>query len=198
MKLEVTLMQTVYNLIAGQNLDRLAALSDGVFAVAMTLLVLDLRPPAATAIHNELDLGQALLALSPRLVPYLMTFLTLGIFWVGQQTQLNLLVRCDRNLAWIHIAVLLVITLLPFSTALLADFITFRLALVVYWLNILAYGVVIYAAMVYARCAGLIKDDVPPDIDAAFKRRVVVAQALYALAAALCTPTPPLPARTHP
>jgi len=82
-------MPLTYNRIAGQSVERLAALSDGVFAVAMTLLVLDLRVPATEAIRNEHDLWHALLALSPRLLMYMMSFLTLGIFWVGQQTQLN-------------------------------------------------------------------------------------------------------------
>ena len=77
-------VRSIYNRIAGQNLERLAALSDGVFAVAMTLLVLDLRAPAHEAIHSEHDLLAALLALAPRLVTYLMSFLTLGIFWLGQ------------------------------------------------------------------------------------------------------------------
>ena len=98
------IVRSLYNRIAGQNLERLAALSDGVFAVAMTLLVLDLRAPAAEAIHSEQDLLAALLALAPRLVTYLMSFLTLGIFWLGQQTQLDRLARSDRDLAWIHIA----------------------------------------------------------------------------------------------
>lgn len=89
-------MTTPYNRIAGQSVERLAALSDGVFAVAMTLLVLDLRAPAAEAIHSEHDLWRALVELSPRLLMYLMSFMTLGIFWVGQQTQLNHLRRSDR------------------------------------------------------------------------------------------------------
>ena len=125
-------MGLYYNLIAGKNLERLAALSDGVFSVALTLLVLDLRVPAAEAVHTERDLWLALVALAPRLVPFLMTFMTCGILWVGQQTQLNLFARADRNLTWIHIAFLLVITLMPFSTALLAQFITYRAALAVY------------------------------------------------------------------
>ena len=82
-------MTTGYNQIAGQSAERLAALSDGVFAVAMTLLVLDLRAPAAEVIHSERDLWHALLPLAPRLLMYMMSFMTLGIFWVGQQTQLN-------------------------------------------------------------------------------------------------------------
>src|SRR5580698_5140797 len=70
-----------YNFIAGQSVERLAAISDGVFAVAMTLLVLDLHMPAAETIHSEAGLWQAVVALLPRVFVYLMSFLTLGIFW---------------------------------------------------------------------------------------------------------------------
>src|SRR5205807_1860197 len=113
-------MSTIYNRIAGQSLERLAALSDGIFAVAMTLLVLDLHVPPSESIGTEQDLLNALGSLSPRLLTYLMSFMTLGIFWVGQQTQLNHFARSDRNLAWIHIGFLLAVTLMPFSTGLLA------------------------------------------------------------------------------
>jgi TMEM175 potassium channel family protein len=95
-------MSSSCNRIAGQSVERLAALSDGVFAVAMTLLVLDLRAPAIEKIHSEQDLGHALLALLPQLLMYIMSFMTLGICWVGQQTQLNHLARSDRSLSWIH------------------------------------------------------------------------------------------------
>lgn len=82
-------MTLTYNVIAGKNAERLAALSDGIFAFAMTLLVLDIPTPPAETIHSERELLHALVALSPKLVTYIMSFLTLGIFWVGQQTQLN-------------------------------------------------------------------------------------------------------------
>jgi uncharacterized membrane protein len=62
-------MRSLYNRIAGQNLERLTALSAGVFAVAMTRLVLDLLAPVAEAVHSERELIDALIRLSPRLVP---------------------------------------------------------------------------------------------------------------------------------
>jgi uncharacterized membrane protein len=57
-------MHSLYNRVAGQSIERLAALSDGIFAVAMTLLVLDLRVPAREAIHSEHDLWHTLLGLA--------------------------------------------------------------------------------------------------------------------------------------
>ena len=179
-------MTTSYNRIAGQSVERLAALSDGIFAVAMTLLVLDLRAPAVESIHNEHDLWRALVALSPRLLMYMMSFMTLGIFWVGQQTQLNHLVRSDRSLSWIHIAFLFLVSITPFSTAFLAEFTAYRLALLVYWLNILLLGSALYFSWVCALGSGLVKADMPPHFSAAIKRRIVVAQALYAFGALLC------------
>ena len=74
-------MKATYNQIAGQSVERIAALSDGIFAVAMTLLVLDLKVPLAESVHTEHDLRGALLALAPRLLMFAMSVLTLGIFW---------------------------------------------------------------------------------------------------------------------
>lgn len=167
-------------------MERLAALSDGLFAVAMTLLVLDLKVPAAEAIHNDRALLTALVTLAPRLLIYLMSFLTLGIFWVGQQTQLNQFARGDRYLTWIHLAFLFAVTLMPFSTSLMAELIELRTALVLYWLNILALGVILYASWHYARRAGLVNPDLADTIDRAVEFRIVIAQALYAFGAVLC------------
>jgi uncharacterized membrane protein len=177
---------TSYNQIAGQSVERLAALSDGIFAVAMTLLVLDLRVPAAEAIHSGRDLQHALWALSPQIAIYLLSFTTLGIFWVGQQTQLNYLERAHRSLAWIHLAFLFAVTLTPFSTRLLADFIAYKTALIVYWLNILLLGGSLYFSWTCATGLGLVKADVPADVPGAIKRRIIIGQSLYAFGALLC------------
>lgn len=179
-------MTTSYNRIAGHSVERLAALSDGVFAIAMTLLVLDLRVPAAEAIHQQRDLWRALIAMSPRFVMFGMSVMTLGIFWVGQQTQLNHLRRSDRDLTWIHIAFLAFVSLTPFSTALLGEYPRYRAALLVYWINLLLLGATLYGSWVCAVGTGLVKDDLSPETSHAVKRRIVVAQSLYAVAAALC------------
>jgi uncharacterized membrane protein len=191
-------MRLSYTHIAGQSLERLAALSDGIFAVAMTLLVLDLAVPAGEAIQSqrplwesgaiqdEAPLWNALAQITPHLLPYLMSFLTLGIFWLGQQTQLNHFSRSNRTLAWIHLVFLLAVTLMPFSTGLLAGFVNSRLAIVIYWLNLLFLGVMLFISWRYARRAGLAKEEVTDEISAATERRIVIYQGLYAFGAALC------------
>src|SRR3981081_2370253 len=137
-----------YGRIAGQSLERLAALSDGIFAVAMTLLVLDLRTPVADAgarftapllwtsqgLEKELALLGTLGSLVPHFLPHALSFLTLGIFWDGLQTQLNHFATSNRHLTWLHLAFLLAVSLMPFSTGFLAEFITYRIALGIYWL----------------------------------------------------------------
>ncbi|MFD9128044.1 TMEM175 family protein [Kitasatospora sp. NPDC059571] len=192
-------MRSPYHRIAGSSLERLAALSDGIFAVAMTLLVLDLHLPkvelpsgggplwTAESLHAEQQLWTALLPLAPRVLVYLLGFLTLGMFWVGQQTQLNHFDRSDRQLTWIHLAFLLAVALMPFSTSLLAEYTALRIALLVYWLHLLLLGGLLLAGLRYAARAGLIRagEEGAPGMQAAAERRIVVAQALYAVAVLL-------------
>jgi uncharacterized membrane protein len=179
-------MTTAYNRIAGQSAERLAALSDGIFAFAMTLLMLDLHVPAIEAIRGEHDLLLALAALKSRIIVYLLSFMTLGIFWVGQQTQLNHLERSNVRLTWIHLGFLFFVTIMPFSTGLLAEFTSYRTALVVYWFNIFCLGSALYISWGSATRAGLVKSDIPPEVPAAVCRRIIVAQTFYAFGTLLC------------
>jgi uncharacterized membrane protein len=179
-------MPTSYNQITGQSLERLAALSDGIFAVAMTLLVLDLHVPASEAIHSQGQLWHTLAHAAPELISYLLSFMTLGIFWNGQQAQLNAFTRSDRHLSWIHLVFLFAVSLMPFSTRLLAEYIAYRSVLIAYWANILLLGLVLFVSWRYATRAGLLPQEVTHDRQCAVERRIVVAQALYAFGALLC------------
>jgi uncharacterized membrane protein len=175
----------VYNDVAGRDLGRLAALSDGIFAFAMTLLVLNIRVPEFAGIHSEGELGRALLRLAPHLLTCVMTFLTLGIFWIGQQTQLSALKSADRDVAWLHIGFMFAVVLTPFSTALLADFITFRVAILIYWANIALLGLMLYLASRHAYRAGLFKEALIVGYYALL-RRIYTSQSMYAIAVLLC------------
>jgi len=174
-----------FNEFAGTNLDRLAGISDGIFAVGMTLLVLGLAVPTLSA-RTEGDLWQALVRLAPNGLVYAMSFMTLGIFWVGQGTQLNLLARSNRNYSWLQLAFLLAVTLVPFSTALLARFPSFRVALVEYWLNIVLLGMTLLAGLQYGLRAGLFRESDLPEVAPLMRGRIVIAQSLYAIATATC------------
>jgi uncharacterized membrane protein len=125
-------METHYNRFAGGDVGRLEALSDGIFAFAATVLVLDIHTPESADIHSEAQLLAALAKLAPGLLTWLLSLMTIGIFWVGQQTGLNQLERSDRDLSWLHLVFLAIVTVLPFTTRLLADFITFRIAFAIY------------------------------------------------------------------
>ena len=182
-------MSEPYNRFTGQSLEHLTALSDGLFAVAMTLLVLDLRVPvtAAGAAYSGHGLAAVLLKLGPNFAAYLLSFTMLGTFWLAQHTLLGILGRCDRTLTWINLGFLFVVSLLPFSAALLAHYVHLRLAVGVYWLNLLLLGVGLEAAARYGRTTLVAADDRQAlSRLATFRRRILQAQTLYALAALIC------------
>ncbi|HMD55670.1 MAG TPA: TMEM175 family protein [Phycisphaerae bacterium] len=179
-------MTISYNHLAGKSVERLAALSDGIFGVVMTLLLLQLQEPAKDLIHSENQLLLALWALCPKLLVYLMSFITLGIFWVGQQTQLNHLTRSERHLTWIHLIFLFAVTIVPFTTRLLASFITYRMALLVYWANIMILGITLSIAWWRAQSTGLVKEELTAEGRTAIRNRLIYAQIFYTFGALLC------------
>lgn len=182
-------MSEPYNRFTGQSIERLTALSDGLFAVAMTLLVLDLRVPVSTAgsAYSEHGLWGALLRLGPSFAAYLLSFTMLGTFWLAQHTLLGIFGRCDRTLTWINLGFLFVVSLLPFSAALLAHYARLQLAVGVYWLNILLLGAGLEWAARYGRKAFVPKNATQVRARlTTFRRRILLAQALYALAALVC------------
>jgi TMEM175 potassium channel family protein len=177
-----------YNQVAGTSVERLSGISDGIFSVGMTLLVLGLAVPSlgsAAAAATESELWNALAKLGPNVLVYVLSFMTLGIFWVGQGTQLGRLARSNRHYVWIQLAFLLAVTLVPFSTALLAHFPTLKVALVEYWLNIVLLGGTLLAAFEYALRAHLFGETARRDLAPLIRGRILIAQALYATATAL-------------
>ncbi|MET7669251.1 TMEM175 family protein [Micromonospora luteifusca] len=96
--------------------DRLAAFSDGVFAIAVTLLVLEIQPP-----HDFGHLLRGLGALWPSYLAYALSFLLVGQVWVNHHVMFDRVRHVDRGVLFLNTLLLMVIAFLPFSTSLLAD-----------------------------------------------------------------------------
>jgi uncharacterized membrane protein len=179
-------MEASYSRIAARGLERIGALSDGVFAIAMTLIVLEIHVPQLPPGATDGDLWSALWMQGHSFVTFALSFLTLGIFWSGQQTQLNHMARADRDLSWIYIGFLAFVSIMPFTTSLLSEHLELRLALLIYWANIAVLGSILFGAWIYAQHAGLLKDEAGPAVDRAIRRRILAAEILYGFGALLC------------
>jgi uncharacterized membrane protein len=97
--------------------NRVEAFSDGVLAVAITILVLDLRVPA----HQPGELLAGLVRLWPAYLGYLASFLYVGVIWINHHAAFRRIRYLDRALSWANLGILLTTVLLPFPTAVLAD-----------------------------------------------------------------------------
>jgi uncharacterized membrane protein len=173
--------------LSGTSPDRLAGISDGIFSVGMTLLVLGLVVPALSGLATtEGQMWEAIRRLGPNALVYTMSFITLGIFWLGQGTQLGQLARSNRNYVWIHLVFLFAVTMVPFSTLLLGRFYWLRVALIEYWLNIVLLGAALLVALEYGLRAHLFKDEDTHDLARLMRGRILIAQSLYAFATLLC------------
>jgi uncharacterized membrane protein len=100
---------------------RLEAFSDGVFAIAITLLVLDLAVPPLTASERD-GLWAALGHEWPSYFAYLVSFLVIGIIWINHHTMLTLVQRVDRPILFANLMLLLTVSVIPFPTRLLAEY----------------------------------------------------------------------------
>jgi uncharacterized membrane protein len=137
---------------------RLETFSDGVFAIAATLLVLDLRAPPDTS-----DLAAALLRLWPAYAAYLVSFVTIGIIWVNHHTLLDHCDRVDRRFLYLNLLLLVGVGIVPFPTALVGEFMPSEQgatpALVVYGLGAMIIAIGFSAIFLYATHDGRLVGD---------------------------------------
>lgn len=178
----------LYDRIAGQRISRIEALSDGVIAIAITVLVFDLKLPTGQVIDSDAGLWAALRTLTPKFIAFVLSFMTLGIFWMGQTAQFTYIGRYDRHLSWLTILFLLFISTIPFLTSVLSNDLTLRSALLLYWGNILALGLALWLHWRYAYTYGMlnVEGEEAARANKAVVSRIRTAQLLYAGAAALC------------
>ena len=136
-----------------RGLDRIMLFSDAVMAIAITLLVMDLKVPEVS-----IGLGRALGALWPNYLSYLLSFFIIGNYWLSHHRLFRAIVRYDDRLVLLSLVFLFFVALIPFSTKLVALYPVNRMAVIVYSLNILPLGFISYALTRHAYVANRLLD----------------------------------------
>jgi len=127
------------------NMGRLNALIDGVFAITVTLLVLELRPPES----GLADLGKFLAGMLPRLYIYILAFYSIANHWIVQQRTFRHITSGDSQILWLTMLNLLFITLMPASTALVGRYPGDSLALACFSANSFFHALVSWIFWTY-------------------------------------------------
>jgi uncharacterized membrane protein len=177
---------------SGLETDRIETLADGVFAIAMTLLVFEIGVPRLAP--SELGrLPGELAALWPKLLAYALSFVVLGVFWIGHHNQFFYIRRASRVFLWLNILFLMFVAFIPFSAQLLGQYPTQHVAVAVYGLNLLIVGLTLYLVWWYASADHRLVD---PDLDAATvriaSRRILTGPVAYLVALVISLVSLPL------
>ena len=174
----------------GMSVGRLEAFSDGVFAIVITLLILEIKVPDPGDSQGEL--GQALADQWPQYVAYLLSFLVIGIIWLNHHATFNLLGRTNHSLQVLNLLLLLPVSVLPWPTAVLAEYTREgtagdqRAAVILYGLTSTAMAVTFNVLWRYlVRHSELHKEGVSRELLVVRNRRYNVGLAVYPIATLL-------------
>ena len=157
---------------------RLNALSDGVIAIALTILVLEIRLPE---MNQNSTLGTRLVELSPRLLIYLISFIIIGGAWASQQRMLRQIKRGDGPLVWFNLFSLLFITLLPAAAALLGSYPREILAILVFSADVIMIQLAPLLLWRHASKYGLVSPALDPRIVTGVGRRLTIIAIAFAI-----------------
>ena len=161
-------------------MNRLHALTDGVYAIAMTLLVLELHVPDA---RTSAELVAGVIAIAPNLFSFALGFAVLGTYWVGSAVNLSHLARVNRAVLFLNVLQLFFISLLPFTTALLGRYPDEAVAVILYALHLEALGLAQYAHWIYVlRHPELVQSPIDARAARATTIRILVGPAAWAAA----------------
>ncbi len=157
---------------------RLKSLSDGVFAIALTLLVLDLRIPEGVL---DGDLSTMLLGLVPKALVYLISFVVIGGAWGSHQRMIGQIKRGDGLLVWFNLFSLLFVTLVPASAALLGRFPNALAAITCFAADVVLIQLTAWWMWRYASQHGLVNPTLDPRVVVSIGRRLTISAIVFGL-----------------
>ena len=169
---------------AGLSTGRVESLSDSVFAIAMTILVIEISIPEVSRVALVAgDLHGFLSGLLPRFVSYGISFAVIGIFWMGHHLMFHFVKRTDRTFLWLNMLFLMVITFIPFPAALIGQYAHKGVAVIVYGATLEAASILFMILWWYAsRRRRLISSSMSDRLIMLAWKAVVVAPIVYGLA----------------
>lgn len=142
--------------VPGLGKERLEALTDGIFATVMTVLVLTLSVPVLASGASNAQVATDIEALGPNILAYVLGFLLLAVLWISHHNVFYYMARVDRPLLWLNTLFLLTIGFLPFSTALVGKNLQFHVPVVIFGANIIATSVCMLGILSYSSRTGLL------------------------------------------
>ena len=152
------------------SVDRLLALSDGVVAIAITLLVLQLNVPSPATLHHPNSASELAAQLghgTDRLVSYVISFYVIAQFWLVHHRVFGRITGQQEGLAWWNFAFLFTITIMPFSSDLLGEFSANPLAVSIFAANLLLAVVATELTVIYGRRRDLVTAETAQETRAA-------------------------------
>lgn len=165
---------------------RVEALTDGIMAVAMTILVLDIKFDGTEAITTDGHLLSHLLDVERTFTVYLTSFIVLGMFWVAHHIQFHFVRRVDRGLLWINLAFMLLVTIVPFTTSVMIDYEQLMVPILLYGANLMLLSFALLANLHYvARHPQFADDGLTPEVVAYIRRRLLLFATIPALSMAV-------------
>jgi len=120
---------------------RIEAFIDGIFAIAMTILVLNIEAPVDLDISEADDLIDALQKMIPLFFNYVISFVILGSIWINNNNQFRYINSTNKSHLWLHLWTLMFVVLVPFSTSLMGDYPRLIVAELFFHLNLLCIGI---------------------------------------------------------
>lgn len=159
---------------------RIEALSDGVLAIAMTLLALDLKVPEVMSHHSDREVLQALLELKGEFMTYVVTFLIAGAFWYLHHLTLHFIRHVNGFLVWVNLIFLMFVALLPFSSGLMSDLFVHPISQFFYFGNMLAIALLLNIHWQYAKWKHLVVETEQTAADSLSFRVALLAAAFAA------------------
>ena len=167
----------------GLTTNRIESLSDGVFAIVLTLMVFQIRVPDIPAAQAAHDLWPRLMHQAPEFYSYAVSFILVGIYWVGHHNMYHLVKRSTRPLLWMNLLFLMFVGFVPYTVALVGRYADIRRVMIIYGVHLMIISGLMFLQWWYVtRKKNLLVSPLSPEFIRSVDFKILTAPAVCVLA----------------